>query len=61
MLKLVQRGVNLAIASHTISLGVPTNSATYLLEEEREMVDLESKVLDVISSVRSTICALIVL
>ena len=53
--------MNLAIASHTISLGVPTNSATYLLEEEREMVDLESKVLDVISSVRSTICALIVL
>ena len=54
-------GVNLAIASHTISLGVPTNSATYVLEEERKMVDLESKVLDVITSVRSTIWALIVL
>ena len=34
---------------------------TYVLEEERKMVDLESKVLDVITSVRSTIWALIVL
>lgn len=38
--------MNLAMASHIVSVGVPTYSATYILEEEKTIMGSESTVLE---------------